>query len=451
VKRLAAAAALAAALGCGGAPPPPNVVLVTLDTTRADHLGLHGYFRDTSPRLDAFAEQAVVYERALAPMATTLPSHASLLTGRAPLEHGVLANLAHGGRRFVPAPGLRSFAEVCREAGYRTGAFVSAAPLEKGSGIEAGFEVHHQPGPGFPQRRGEFTTNAALRWLERVPDGPFFLWVHYYDAHWPFEPPEPFAGLFRTGPELDAWLAARRVPAEATRSGSGREDTREVWNAYDAELRYQDAQLGRLLDALAARADAGRTAIVVVGDHGEGLAQHGVAEHGGTWHEQLFVPLVMRIPGQAPRRVEGPFAIADALPALVRALDSPALAPFLVQAAPPAPDAPVLSQDSGRRLGRAGYRFALTGSRWKLLRSEADGGARAHALYDLAADPFELADVAAAHPEVVRELAAVLDARVAAQQREGEALRGGAPPAAPEVDPELVQRLEALGYAEEAE
>ncbi|TFG96328.1 MAG: hypothetical protein E4H11_03595, partial [Myxococcales bacterium] len=296
---------LAGAFAC--APdPPPNVVLVTLDTTRADHLGLYGYFRDTSPRLDAFATEAIVVERALAPMATTLPSHTSILTGRAPLEHGVLANLDHGGQRFAPAPGLRSFAEICLDAGYRTGAFVSAAPLERGSGLEAGFEIYHQPGEGFPQRRGEFTTHAALHWLEGVKGEPFFLWVHYYDAHWPFDPPSGYAGLFEGGPDLEAFLAARRIPDASERSGTGLESTRAVTDAYDAELRYQDAQLGRLLDALAQRPDWGRTAVAIVGDHGECLSQHGEAAHGGTWDEQLFVPLVLRVPGHAPERITAP-------------------------------------------------------------------------------------------------------------------------------------------------
>ncbi len=439
---------LAAAVACAPA-PPPNVVLVTLDTTRADHLGLYGYFRDTSPQLDAFAAGAIVVERALAPMATTLPSHTSILTGRAPLEHGVLANLAHGGRRFAPALGLRSFAEVCREAGWRTAAFVSAAPLERGSGLEVGFETYHQPGPGFPQRRGEFTMNAALRWLEGVQDEPFFLWVHLYDAHWPYDPPPDFAGLFEGGEELEAFLAARRIPDASERSGSGIESTREVTDAYDAELRYQDAQLGRLLGVLAQRPDRDRTAVAIVGDHGEGLSQHGEAAHGGTWDEQLHVPLVLRVPGRGPERIVAPVAIADTLVMLARALEAPALEPFLAQAAVRAPGAAVMSQDTGRLRGRPGYHLALTGERFKYRRVDQGGAAFVEELYDLAEDPFELSNVATSHREIVRELAVDLDARISAQERVARELRRGAPELATEVDPELARRLEALGDAEE--
>jgi arylsulfatase A-like enzyme len=441
---------LAGAFACAPA-PPPNVVLVTLDTTRADHLGLYGYFRDTSPRLDAFAAEAIVVERALAPMATTLPSHTSILTARAPLEHGVLANLDHGGRRFAPAPGLRSFAEVCLYAGYRTGAFVSAAPLERGSGLETGFEIYHQPGAGFPQRRGEFTTNAALRWLDGVKGEPFFLWVHYYDAHWPFDPPSDYARLFEGGPELEAFLAARRIPDAADRSGSGLESTREVTDAYDAELRYQDAQLGRLLDSLVRRPDWDRTAVAIVGDHGEGLSQHGEAAHGGTWDEQLFVPLVLRVPGHAPERISAPVPIAESLAMLARALATPALEPFLAQATPHALGAAVMSQDAGRWRGRPGYHLALTGARFKYRRVDQGDAAFVEELYDLAEDPFELTNVAVSHPSVVRELAVDLDARLEAQARVAQELRGDAPELAPEVDPELVRRLEALGYAKDTE
>ena len=188
----------------------PNIVLITLDTTRADHLGAYGYFRDTSPRIDAFAEQSIVFEHAIAPMATTLPTHVSILTATHPLEHGVLANVMHGGRRFVPAAGLRSFATVCREQGYRTAAFVSAAPLKRDSGIQLGFEVFDEPDESEAERSGGQTSDAALRWLAGLEAGPFLLWVHYYDAHWPFAAPAPFGGRYRTDPSPGA--LHRRAP-----------------------------------------------------------------------------------------------------------------------------------------------------------------------------------------------------------------------------------------------
>jgi arylsulfatase A-like enzyme len=143
--------------------------------------------------------------------------------------------------------------------------------------------------------------------------------------------------------------------------------------------------------------------------------------------------------------------VADVLPTLLRQLEAPGLAPFLDQASDGAAGEGVLSQDSGRRIGRPGYRYALTAARWKYLRTDLGGGAFSEALYDLETDPFELAEVAGVHRERVRELAAELDARLAAQERAASALRGGAPALAPAVDPELARRLESLGYAERGE
>jgi hypothetical protein len=146
-------------------------------------------------------------------MATTLPTHVSILTATHPLEHGVLANVMHGGRRFVPAAGLRSFATVCRKQGYRTAAFVSAAPLKRDSGIQVGFEIFEEPDESAAERSGGQTTDAALRWLAGLEAGPFLLWIHYYDAHWPFAAPAPFGGRYHTDPSLERYIAERRIAA----------------------------------------------------------------------------------------------------------------------------------------------------------------------------------------------------------------------------------------------
>ncbi len=453
---LAAAACLGLA-ACGArddASGPPNVVLVTLDTTRADHLGVYGYFRDTSPRIDAFAGQALVFDRAIVPMATTLPTHVSILTANYPLEHGVMANLEHDGRRFVSSPGIRSFAEASRAAGYRTAAFVSAAPLKRGSGVEAGFEVFDEPSGGATLRRGDATTGAALRWLAAQRDGPFFLWVHYYDAHWPFMAPETFTRLFRTDAALDSWVTERRFSAGTVRPGVGPEEARPTLNAYDAELRFQDTYVGVLLDALAARPDWSRTAVVLAGDHGEGLSQHGHAAHGGTWNEQLHAPLLMRIPGEAPRRIAEPVSAVDALPTLLGRLDLPGFETFLAQAsgrdALLEADAPggVFSQDVDRKRGTPGYRYALTTHRWKYFRHE-NGAPLREELYDLRADPFELTDVSREHQDVAAALRGELAARLEAQRARATELRGGEAPETRAADPAIQEQLRALGYLED--
>jgi arylsulfatase A-like enzyme len=432
----------------------PNIVLITLDTTRADHLGTYGYFRDTSPRIDAFAEQAIVFEHAIAPMATTLPTHVSILTATHPLEHGVLANVMHGGRRFVPAAGLRSFATVCREQGYRTAAFVSAAPLKRDSGIQLGFEIFEEPDESAAERSGGQTSDAALRWLAGLEAGPFLLWVHYYDAHWPFAAPAPFGGRYRTDAPLERHIALRRIAAASSREGVGREETRPALNAYDAELRYQDFQVGRLLDALRRRRDWDRTAVVLVGDHGEGLSQHGHAAHGGTWNEQLRSPLLIRAPGHTPRRLAEAISLVDTLPTLLGLLDAPALEGFLEQAsgrnvlAGGALFDAVLSQDTGRRKDTGEYRFALTSTRWKYFHIH-DGEKLSEELYDLQADPFELTDVSNRHPETTRRLRAQLLAQLEEQRKRAERLGGGARPQTRATDPSILEQLRALGYLEE--
>jgi arylsulfatase A-like enzyme len=446
---LAAALALAA---CGPEPPPglPNVVFVTLDTTRADHLGLYGYYRDTSPELDAFSRETIVFDRVVAPMATTLPTHLALFTATHPLEHGVLANAHQGGRRFVLAPGLRTLAEVARDAGYRTAAFVSSAPLKRNSGAEHGFDTYEQPEGNKLARHGHITTDAALAWLSDTPRGPFLLWVHYFDAHWPFTPPRSTAALFRTDAGAEAWLAERRVPRRADRTGIGMEDSRKVLNLYDAELRFQDQQLGRLLAALEARPDWPHTAVVILGDHGEGLSQHGHPAHGGTWNEQLSVPLLMRIPGQTPHRESRLLSVEDVVPTFLGLLRVPELQGILAQASgrdrlSDDSEWQVLSQDSGRFRADPGYRYALTTPRWKYFRIEDPDGPTREALYDLETDPFELDDVAGEQPGVLAEMRERLAAELAARLARGRELRPEELPAGPP-DPGLLEQLRELGY-----
>jgi len=451
-RTLALAALLAALAACGAPPRPglPNLVVVTLDTTRADHVGAFGYFRDTTPALDALAAESILFEAAIAPMATTLPSHVSLFTATAPGEHGVLANETQGGRRFVPATGLRPLAALAAELGYDTAAFVSAAPLKRDSGIETGFATFDEPAD--KNRPGGDTVDAALAWLARA-EPPFLLWVHLYDAHWPYDAPPPHAGRYRTDAGLEREIARRRIPERALRPLVGSvDDARETINAYDAALRYQDEQLGRLLDALR---EAGRwedTAILVVGDHGEGLCQHGEPGHGSTWAEQLHVPLVMRVPGEAPRRVAEPLSLMDALPTFLARVGAPGLALPAGQAsgrdalAAGAAPRPILSRDTGRERGQP-HRVALSAGRWKYFRIEELDGRVRDALYDLESDPFELDDVAAQHPERALALRRLTEAELGAEAARGEALRSGRPPETRPVDPEVARQLEALGYA----
>lgn len=424
---------------------PPDVVLITLDTTRADHLPTYGYFRNTAPNLDRFAKGAVVFDQYIVPMATTLPTHTSMLTGVAPNEHGVLANVDHGGNRFLPCDKLRSVPMWLQAQGYATGGFVSATPLENGTGIELGFDAFSDPGEPY-ERNATGTTDAALAWLsEQSADKPVFLWVHYYDPHNPYRAPAEFKEAFKAEPELRSWLDARGAAAEGSRPTGDVVRTVPTVNQYDAEIAYMDAQVQRVLDALAARPGGADAAVIIAGDHGEGLNQHGEPGHGLVWGEQLHAPLFIRAPGLTPRRVDGLVTAADLFPTLLGAVDLPEEAGWLSQVSgrdaltPEAPD--VLSQTSDRQLKFGLARtYALTTPAWKLIRQ----GSSAQ-LFDRANDPYELTDVADAHADVVATLGAEIDRRVAAQQARFTAMQcGGTAPA----DDATLKALEELGYVE---
>lgn len=429
-------------------PPPasrsehPNIVIVTLDTTRADRLGLYGYYRDTSPNLDAFAEQALVFDRFIAPQSTTLPVHTSLFTGVVPDEHGIVANSTFMGERFVPSERLVPLAVALGEHGYDTAGFVSATPLKKDSGIATGFETWKQPSKS--QRTARATTLRALWWLRRA-SGPYFLWVHYFDPHYPYDPPNSH-DVFETDEELHQWHAERKV----------RSPRIEVDNAYDGEIRSMDAWLGRLLRAIDARADADNTLIVVAGDHGEGLSQHGWKQHGHIWNEQLHSPLVIRAPGQEPRRIDTPLSAHDVFPTAFGLLDRevPGASDWLEQTsgadvlAPGFEPRPILSRTSYRREEpKADHKkgipahHALTTERYKYIRDE-DGKQK---LFDLQGDPHELRSIASQHPEILREMRRTLDRINAHNERRAAELGTGDTRKA---DEQTIDQLEALGYLE---
>lgn len=434
-------------------PSLPDIVVVTLDTTRADHLGCYGYFRPTSLVLDRFADRSLRFTRCVVPMATTLPTHTSLFTATHPLEHRVLANVEHGGHLFTPTPRLRSFASACQDVGYSTAAFVSAIPVDRGTGMERGFDTFE--GPDGAWQRAETTIGAATDWLEdRGPD-PFLLWVHLYDPHYPLDPPPPYDSMFRTGELLEAWLEERRVPKEAPRPILGiRSDTREAINAYDGEIRYMDAWLGQLLLALAARPRWDETAVVIMGDHGEGLGQHRHMAHGGVWGEQLRVPLLVRAPGTEPGVVDRLMSAMDVLPTLVGMLGIEALSYFVEQGSGvdvfgERRESAVLSQETGRTLGEEGYRMSLTRDTFKLVRTLEAGGEVDLRLYDLEADPHELVNVSGNHPQVVQKMQQELDAQIERYAERADRIwLGHEPEPGESLSEERRAQLEALGYLE---
>lgn len=438
--------ALLASISCSGEPTPqeslPHILVVTIDTLRADHLGCYGYFRDTSPVLDRLAEESLLFERCFTPVAQTQPSHASLFTGLAPHEHGVLANV-QSKRTYTRAPGAVSFAEVLGSLGYDTAAFVAAEPLKRGSGIEAGFEGWWQPVESSV--RAEQIVDLALDRYRRVSDRPTLTWVHLFDPHRPYDAPgedkdrfqgvavqEQVAYLERLG-IIEPGTATGQVPVEG-------ESYAPDQDRYDGEIRYADGQLGRLFAGLGELGLWDDLVVVVTSDHGEGLWQHGLVAHGHIWLETLHVPLLLRIPGRSPGRESALVETRDVLPTMAARIPSLARALDGWPVADSGRDAlaagltprPYLAQFPSSRRPMT---YALVQDDWRLLHT-LDAPV---ALFDLSRDPHELESRLEEQPDRAVSLKAHLDEILIAQRRRGADLGASAPRPAEEA------RLEALG------
>lgn len=306
------AALLAAGLtfaACSGQPTPASrpdasVLLISIDALRADHLGCYGYERNTTPFIDAFARQGVLFTNAVTPRPKTGPALASLLTGNYPFRHGVRRN-------GTPLRGQRSLPGLLREQGFDTAAFVSNHVLKPElSGFGSLFDVYDYEftrpelnRPGNLQRNAAETNEKVFAWLEENRASQFFLWVHYMDPHGPYRPPEEYRATF-SHEERDLRPAALVPPyqllPEAYREGA-LTDMRDYIDQYDNEIYYTDLHVRNLLEKVAELGLDGRTLVILTADHGESLGQHGYYfDHGRELYEDSSrVPLIVRFPGGA--------------------------------------------------------------------------------------------------------------------------------------------------------
>ena len=418
--------------GCGRPAGAPDVLLVTLDTFRADHLGSAGYPRAVTPHLDALAEGGLRFTACRAPMSTTLPSHLSLFTGAHPLRHGVLANLS-GDRVFERDPSLATLPEAFADEGYATAAFVSAFVLRPEAGLAGGFDRYDAP--EGPQRAGRETVDRALAWWGNQEGAPRFLWVHLFDPHLPHEAPAEWATRFQGDGLAPGILAARGVPA--------RPELIAHLNGYDRELAHTDALVGELLEAVGDEA-----VVLAVGDHGEGLWQHGWEAHGYLWDEQLRVPAVLRAPGVAPGSESAPCAVMDLAPRLLARVPALAGSPLTRSVAEQAQATRSLLGEAHLALATAERaqlhaleRASWSQGPWTLIRRvpRSAPGTVEYDLFHLDEDPGQERDRADAQPAVVRRLEARF-LRSAAQLLEGTETRTRAAVG------EERAHLEALGY-----
>jgi arylsulfatase A-like enzyme len=311
---------LLAAAACAAPAPAPAVqrpvIVIAVDTLRADHLGLYGYERDTSPRLDALAAEGVVFEHAFATASWTLPSMTSLLTGTWPGEHGAGATRMRGGtRRFSRLrDDVATLAERLQQAGYATGAVANVGFMSPRFGFGRGFDTYDWVSSTDEEsRRAGESVDRALEWIDANSERPFFFLLHLFDPHRHFDAPAPFRGKFteayrdRYGDTL-ATLESR-VQAEK------QSDLEFHVAAYDEEIAYTDDQVGRFVDGLRERGIWDDALVVFTADHGESLHDHDERGHGGTLYNELIrVPFIVWGAGAAGLREAAPVSLVDVAP-----------------------------------------------------------------------------------------------------------------------------------------
>ena len=388
-----------------------NVLLVTIDTLRVDRVGAYGHAAGLTPTLDRLAAEGLRFDSVRAPAPLTLPSHASLMTGRIPPHHGVRDNGTY--RLDAAQPTL---AAAIKTAGYQTGAFVGAFVLDARFGLARGFDLYddqygQRPALGrlaVVERSAEQVTTRAATWIRSAP-GPWFAWVHLYDPHEPYAPPEPFASTYASMP-------------------------------YDGEVAYADAALGRMLDDLQGAGRLDRTLVVVAADHGEGLGDHGERTHGlFAYDSTLRVPLIVWCRSRIqPRVLVEPAGLVDVAPTILDlvgiafpAADGQSLRARVTRAEPSNAASPTYFEALNANLTR----------NWAPLTGVAAGGLKlidlpVPELYDLRADPGETQNLYAGRQEDARRLEQMLDAvSSSAATTKGDA-----------VDSETAARLRSLGY-----
>lgn len=480
---------------------PKNLVIVALDTLRPDHLGCYGHERDTSPVLDAFAERSFLFRGAQTVAPWTAPSMISLMTSLHPDVHQVMG-FPEPGRLGASVDTL---AEILQRAGFSTAAFTEGGYAKGAFGLDQGFDLYPANAGDDESNTSNITDDSRLAsnfdrflpWLrDQGADQRFFAFFQTYEIHSPMRAPESFIQEFVPGYDevaehgmirdaIKQWNKTQEVAEDAARviqrhmvhcdvNALGKIKDRAAFMAhaaalgaplthkaiaeepellqwardlYDAEIRYTDSQLQRLFDALEANGQADETVVIVVSDHGEGMGAHGLLGHGAVLHSELLdVVFLLHVPGGdfAPREFDYPARLIDVLPTALQLLDvAPGEAHFQGQSLVPllAGDELPAPASYSHAVSRGPARHSVRKDPWRLIVEDESGAAR---LYDLSRDPGELRDVSAKHPNVVRELTALLTAQRAADEELRRTL--GADLEESVIDEETLRDLERLGY-----
>lgn len=402
--------------------PQSPIILITIDTTRADRMGFLGSKRGLTPNLDALARESVVFTRAYSQVPLTTPSHAVLLTGTYP-QFNHIEDLGTALSQELPY-----LPELLRSRGYRTAAFVGSYMLDPtgtASGFERGFDVYdahfHERQRGEDryhsvERRAAEVLSHAMTWLSRQPAGPFFIWLHFYDPHDPYDPPEPFKTQYKSQP-------------------------------YDGEIAYTDWVIGGLVDVLRTHGLYKDTVIAVASDHGEAFGEHGEERHGMfLYDETIHVPLLLKLPDHrfGGKKVEDRVGLVDVAPTLLDAAGAPATSAMqghsLFSLFDPARNVDAKSKTEDSVYSQSNYARAFGWSGLSSWRSAKYLYVKApkRELYDESSDPDAEKNLASSSPAV----ADTLDFRLTKFQQS----TSSAQPAAARLDPEQAEKLRALGY-----
>ncbi len=448
--------------GCGAGDEDErlNVLMVVIDTARADKFGSYGHSGGLTPRMDELAAQGATFERAVAHAPWTLPSTASLLSSLHPQEHGAggfldLEKLERGdssGIGFRPLPdSVQTVTESFRASGWRTGAIVNVDFLDEGFGLTQGIDDLDARWYESNQevRSATQTTDKALDWLDDHADEPFFLLTHYFDAHAVYSPPEEYRQRFaapqdQTDSNFVFGTRAHMLMLRAGKLALDPDLIRRAELLYEAELAYVDAEVGRLLDGVAERGLSDDTLVVLTADHGEEFLDHGGFEHGHSLYDELIsVPLIFRLPGlvRPGVRPAGTAALVDVAPTLCELAGVPTPEAFVGRSLTSAlrgeqlAERPVLAH--GNFWGQPLASWESAG--FKLILSPGGDGQELVELFDMQQDPGEERNLAGERPELLKKLRDEYEAvreHLARRAESGEV----------QLSDELRDRLQALGY-----
>jgi arylsulfatase A-like enzyme len=449
------------------------VILISLDTLRADHLGSYGYPRPTSPSIDALAEQGVLFERAYSHAPRTAQSHMSLFTGLYPAEHGV-ENLEDRSARRL-GEGITTLATILKRAGYRTRAFTGGGNVTGSLGFDQGFDVYDDTGGGATRifaRATDYLKTAAAH--ADAEERPFFLFVHTFEIHDPYVALDEYQRIFADpgyagriigspdelrklvgGSWKDFAKFHRAYWARVDRSSAADVDQLEA--LYDASIRFTDEHLGRFLQTVRELGLDDRTVVVLLSDHGEEFGEHGGFLHESVYSECLHVPLVMRFPGDAVdpgTRVPEVVRLIDVMPTLLDHLQLPhpghlqgaSLWPLM--AASEEPSRPLFAEYRRANmvtLVSGNWMLVQKPPTWKLFRWRVPAPWRGvhYELFDLSADPFQQSNLFGDRPDVVRAMRGQTDRLLADLRANGDRLDQ---PVDATIDEETLRQLESLGY-----